>query len=172
MEGIQDRGVEIVSIPAITVKDLVFNYPLKLDSIKNQLTRKPALNDISFEIPQSSRVLLVGMNGSGKSTLLNCLAGKVRVENGDVNVLDKNVFYDTTLNNDIVYVKPDEWGIASFSQPPFSSTSGNLSVDLSVGEMMNSLQNDQKSRRDQLVNILQIDLNWRMNHLLGNERKR
>lgn len=40
----------------------------------------PALNDVSFEIPQGSTFALVGDNGSGKSTLLKCMA-KILVPN-------------------------------------------------------------------------------------------
>ena len=90
MEGIQDRGVTVeegnLQPIAISVKNLSFTYKFDADSIKNQFTSKPALNNINMEIPQGSRVLVVGMNGSGKSTLLKCLAGKFLVEKGTVKI--------------------------------------------------------------------------------------
>ena len=192
MEGIQDRGVEIISeLPAVALKNLSFSFPLTEDSIKNQLSKTPILNEITLDIPYAARVLVVGMNGSGrlillsfnttffnhstmlgKSTLLNCLAGKSFVGGDAIKVMGKNPFYDTSSNDQIRYIKPNEWAIAEYSQPPFSSVKGNLSVDLSVGEMISSIQNEYKSRRDRLVDILQINLLWRMNSLFDHERKK
>ena len=65
---------------AITVEDLVFEYP-----------QVRALDKVGFAIKRGSITALVGPNGAGKTTLLRCiaalelpLAGKIRVDGIDV----------------------------------------------------------------------------------------
>ncbi|QSA98318.1 ABC transporter ATP-binding protein [Methylococcus sp. EFPC2] len=67
-------------LPAITVENLVFEYP----GVR-------ALDDVSFSIARGSITALVGPNGAGKTTLLRCiaaldlpLAGTIRVDGLDV----------------------------------------------------------------------------------------
>lgn len=43
-----------------------------------------AIHDVSFSIPASSLVVIVGANGSGKSTLVNLLAGLHKPTSGDI----------------------------------------------------------------------------------------
>jgi ABC-2 type transport system ATP-binding protein len=53
-----------MSMTAISVEDLVFEYP----GVR-------ALDHVSFSIPVGSITALVGPNGAGKTTLLRCIAG-------------------------------------------------------------------------------------------------
>jgi len=48
--------------------------------------RKPALNDVSFEIPRGQVFGLVGENGAGKTTLIRHLLGLLRAQSGMVRV--------------------------------------------------------------------------------------
>jgi phospholipid/cholesterol/gamma-HCH transport system ATP-binding protein len=52
---------------------------------------RPVLRGIDLTIPRGCLYGLIGPGASGKSVLLKCLAGLVRPERGEVNVLGRNV---------------------------------------------------------------------------------
>ena len=60
----------------------IFNLSKTYTLSKNQNT--PALNGISFELPERGMVFILGRSGSGKSTLLNILSGLDGFDGGDV----------------------------------------------------------------------------------------
>ena len=77
--------------------------------------------NLSFEIKQGEKVVILGLNGSGKSTLLQALTGYLSLNEGeliykkestDIDIeeyykyqsLASPYFYLT--NNDVIYVKP------------------------------------------------------------------
>ena len=44
-----------------------------------------ALNDISFTLPDTGMVFVIGKSGSGKSTLLNLIGGLDSITSGEIN---------------------------------------------------------------------------------------
>jgi ABC-type Mn2+/Zn2+ transport system ATPase subunit len=62
---------------ALEVKGLQFSYPQE---------KKPALQDVSFDIFPGEKVALVGPNGAGKSTLFRLVLGLVKMQKGKINV--------------------------------------------------------------------------------------
>ena len=50
----------------------------------------PALDDVSFQIKQGSRVAIVGGSGSGKSTVLKLLLGLYAPQEGELSVMGEN----------------------------------------------------------------------------------
>mgnify|MGYP000808554241 FL=1 len=42
------------------------------------------LNDVSLNIDNGERVIILGQNGAGKTTLLRCLLGQYRLDSGSV----------------------------------------------------------------------------------------
>ncbi|SRR5258708_2921002 len=71
---------------AISVENLTYYYG----------PSKPALLNLSLDVPKGSRVLLIGANGAGKSTLLQVLAGKRMMPKGmKVTILGQDVFRNT-----------------------------------------------------------------------------
>jgi ATP-binding cassette subfamily B protein len=68
--------------------------------------RKPALNDVSFTIPQGKKVALVGASGSGKSTIAKLLLKYYEPEAGDITVdsTDINEFSNESIRRGISYV--------------------------------------------------------------------
>jgi CCR4-NOT complex subunit CAF16 len=119
-------------------------------------------------LPRGSRTLLVGDNGAGKSTLLRILSGRHMHERGAVTVLGRESFFDTALNESRAYLGTD-WGKRTVA---FSGHGQPLMADIGVAEMMVELQAEFRPRRDELVALLGIDLEWRMHQLSDGQRRR
>lgn len=89
--------------------------------------QRPALRDISFEVPQGTSTAIVGESGSGKSTLLKLLfrfyevdEGAIRIDNRDVRqffieslrehigvVPQDTILFNDTLMYNLLYARPD-----------------------------------------------------------------
>ncbi|MFU2080336.1 lipid A ABC transporter ATP-binding protein/permease MsbA [Avibacterium endocarditidis] len=91
METEKDNGTYEVEKAKgnISFKDVTFSYSGK---------DHPALNHISFEIPQGKTVALVGRSGSGKSTIANLVTRFYEIEQGEITLDGVNI-QDYTLNN-------------------------------------------------------------------------
>ncbi|MDR0856496.1 MAG: ABC transporter ATP-binding protein/permease [Clostridiales bacterium] len=59
-----------------------------------------ALKDVSFSLPSSGMVFLLGKSGCGKTTLLNCLGTMDSFESGSVTVDGKNIAQMTNTEKD------------------------------------------------------------------------
>ncbi|PRT53843.1 putative ABC transporter ATP-binding protein C20G4.01 [Wickerhamiella sorbophila] len=117
------------------------------------------LQDISLNLPTGSRTLLIGANGAGKSTLLRILAGKTLAKLGKTTVDGRDPFRDGLQN--ATYLGT-EWA----SNPT-------VRRDVPVTLLIASVGGDAyPERRDELVDILDIDLTWRMNAVSDGERRR
>ncbi len=57
---------------------------LAVDNITVAYNGTPVLRDVSFEVPQGTRVAVVGPNGAGKSTLFKALVGLLPLRQGRV----------------------------------------------------------------------------------------
>jgi manganese/iron transport system ATP-binding protein len=55
--------------------------------------RRPALEDVSFEVPSASRVAVLGPNGAGKSTLFHAAIGLVAPERGTIRLGSRRVAF-------------------------------------------------------------------------------
>jgi ATP-binding cassette, subfamily B, multidrug efflux pump len=74
------------SPPSIVVRELTFSYPG---------AERPALRDVSFELPAGATLGVFGATGAGKSTLLRCLTrlynpapGAILIDGVDVRAID------------------------------------------------------------------------------------
>mmetsp|Transcript_6297 Transcript_6297/g.9148 ORF Transcript_6297/g.9148 Transcript_6297/m.9148 type:complete len:343 (-) Transcript_6297:169-1197(-) len=146
---------------AVEVKDLSFAY--------DSNPTVTILKNLNMRLETGSRCLLIGANGSGKSTLLRILAGRhLSKPEGGVTVLGMNSFRDTKLNFHRAYLDCD-WGMRTVA---FAGVGVPLMGDIPVHGMMEKLQNSYPERRDELVDMLGIDLNWRMHQLSDGQRRR
>jgi CCR4-NOT complex subunit CAF16 len=150
---------------AIEVKDLTFAY--NSHSSLSTDAEKFVLNSLNLNLETGSRCLLIGANGSGKSTLMRILAGR-HLTQQPVKVLGLNAFRDTKLNFHRAYLDCD-WGMTSIA---FVGASVPLMADIAVHKMMEKLQASYPERRDELVDLLGIDLKWRMHQLSDGQRRR
>jgi CCR4-NOT complex subunit CAF16 len=146
---------------AISITDLTFSY--------DPSTLKPTLENLNLQLPQGSRCLLIGANGSGKSTLLRLISGRhLAKPEGCITVLGLNSFRDTRLNFHRAYLETG-WGLQTVA---FAGCGVPLMADIPVFKMMEKLQNAYPERRDELIEMLGIDPNWRMHMLSDGQRRR
>lgn len=117
------------------------------------------LLDINLKLPPGSRTLLIGANGAGKTTLLRLLAGKTLSKAGSVLVDSRDPFRDVA--SETTYLGT-EWA---------SNTT--VRRDVAVTLLIASVGGDAfPERRDLLIDILDIDLTWRMHAVSDGERRR
>lgn len=163
---------------AIEVKNLTFSYKSSDSgtSLARDYDNNVVLKSLNLTLATGSRCLLIGANGSGKSTLLRILSGRhltksmnaATGESQSVQVLGLNAFHDTRLNFHRAYLDCD-WGMRNVS---FVGNAVPLMADIAVRNMMEKLQASYPERRDELVEMLGIDLDWRMHQLSDGQRRR
>jgi CCR4-NOT complex subunit CAF16 len=161
---------------AIEVNNLTFGYSTNTFTGLSETGGNYILNDLDLKLPTGSRCLVIGANGSGKSTLLRILSGKhlTKAENqingqpSATKVLGLHAFHDTRLNFHRTCLDCD-WGMRTVA---FVGCSVPLMADIAVKNMMEKLQEAYPERRDDLLDLLGIDLNWRMHQLSDGQRRR
>jgi ABC-2 type transport system ATP-binding protein len=81
--------------PAVMPSDLIPGpsaaAAVALRGVRVRYDTVTALDDVTFQVPQGSITGLVGRNGAGKTTAIRLLAGLLRAESGEVEVLGKRV---------------------------------------------------------------------------------
>ncbi|KAG0709611.1 P-loop containing nucleoside triphosphate hydrolase protein [Suillus ampliporus] len=119
----------------------------------------PSLDNITFHLRPGSRTILVGANGAGKSTLLQILAGKRLVKDAEIRIKGLDVFRDSPPG---VTFLGTEWAM----NPVVRS-------DIVVSTFLDSVGGyKHKERRDKLLDILDVDLDWHMHAVSDGERRR
>uniref|UniRef100_A0A2P2PKI1 Uncharacterized protein MANES_12G033800 n=1 Tax=Rhizophora mucronata TaxID=61149 RepID=A0A2P2PKI1_RHIMU len=129
----------------------------------------PLFYDFNLNVPPGSRCLLVGANGSGKTTLLKILAGKHMVGGREVvRVLNRSAFHDTQLvcGGDLAYLG------GSWSKTVGSAGDVPLQGDFSAEHMIFGVEGADPVRREKLIDLLDIDLQWRMHKVSDGQRRR
>ena len=139
----------------IKIKNLIFNYQ----------NSKNLFNNLTLNIEKGSRCLLVGSNGSGKTTLLNILGGKHIINIDSVLVLNQPSFHNTHPK---ITLLTGNWS----KTVSFAGTNVAYQCDISVLKMLQSLKNYDINRLKKLLNVLDIDLSWRMHLVSDGQRRR
>lgn len=143
----------------VRVRGLSFQYSVKTPFV---------LRDISFELGSGQRLLLIGDNGAGKTTLLRVLSGRHLYSEGDVTILGRDTFHDTTLNFERVYMGCD-WGRRTVA---FAGYGCPIQADVKVSDMMKDVQAAFPERKAMLVKLLGVNLEWRMHQVSDGQRRR
>ncbi|KAL9587573.1 MAG: hypothetical protein Q9212_000150 [Teloschistes hypoglaucus] len=119
----------------------------------------PGLQDVNLRLPPGSRTLLIGANGAGKTTLLRLLSGKRLAPAGTVSVAGVDPFKHGLEG--VTYLGL-EWVLNPI-----------VRTDIDVPTLLASVGgNHYQERRDELVQVLDIDLAWRMHAVSDGERRR
>jgi CCR4-NOT complex subunit CAF16 len=135
--------------PNIIINDLSYSFP----------DRTTGLYNVSLELPPRSRTLLIGANGAGKTTLLRLLSGKRLAPSKTVSVGGLDPFKDGLEG--VTYLGL-EWVLNPI-----------VRTDIGVRELLKSVGGDfYTDRKDELVEVLDIDLDWRMHAVSDGERRR
>jgi CCR4-NOT complex subunit CAF16 len=132
---------------AVEVKGLSFTYPG---------APEPVLRDLSFALPAGARCLLLGANGVGKSTLLRVIGGRHMIAGDVVRVLGRPAFHDTALAAEVGFLGGD----FAFRQ------------DITVAEVLAHRPGVDPQRRRRAIEILDVDLGWRMHQVSDGQRRR
>ncbi|TKA68772.1 hypothetical protein B0A49_07335 [Cryomyces minteri] len=135
--------------PSITVNNLSYAFP----------DGSTGLQGLTLNLPPASRTLLIGANGAGKTTLLRLLSGKRMAPSGSVSVAGLDPFTDGLEG--VTYLGL-EWVLNPI-----------VRTDIDVPTLLASVGGDYYTdRRDELVEILDVDLGWRMHAVSDGERRR
>ncbi|KAF9609820.1 hypothetical protein IFM89_018674 [Coptis chinensis] len=114
--------------------------------------------------------MLLHYTCAGKTTLLKILAGKHMVGGRDVEmrVLDCSAFHDTQLvcSGDLAYLG------GSWSKTVGSAGDIPLQGDFSAAHMIFGVEGIDPVRRENLIELLDIDLMWRMHKVSDGQRRR
>src|SRR5262245_45223631 len=136
-----------MSAPAIAVRGLEFGY---------RGDPRRVLAGIDLTVEAGRRVLVIGANGAGKTTLLRVIAGKHLVAPEIVRVLGRPAFHDPDLSTRVEILG---------GRFPFD-------VDLSVTEILARQHAVDAARRDRLIEVLGVDLEWHMHAISDGQRRR
>ncbi|KAF7789445.1 hypothetical protein EIP86_000390 [Pleurotus ostreatoroseus] len=139
----------------ILVHNLTFSFAPNDPSVQSSLV------DVSLQLPKGSRTILIGANGAGKSTLLQILAGKrlISKDGTVVKIKDKDVFRQYPAG---ITFLGTEWAMNPV-----------VRGDIVVADFLNSVGGYRhKTRRDALLDILDVDLDWHMHAISDGERRR
>ena len=135
--------------PQISVRNLSYTFP----------STHTGLQNIDLYLPPASRTLLIGANGAGKTTLLRLLSGKRLAPSGTIQVGGLDPFKDGLEG--VTYLGL-EWVLNPI-----------VRTDIGVRELLQSVGGDYyPERKDELVQVLDIDLDWRMHAVSDGERRR
>lgn len=143
----------------LAINSLTYAYP----------GSSPVISDFTLHLPRGSRCLLLGANGAGKSTLLQVLAGQHMVAPEVVRILGRPAFHDVQLTSsgDLSYL-----GAQWRRDVSFAGYNVALQGDLAAGDMIHGVEGVDPQRRQQLIDLLDIDLQWRLNRVSDGQRRR
>jgi len=140
---------------AVLVSNLSYHY---------QMSPYYSIEDVSMNVPRGAKLLLIGANGAGKTTLLHVLGGKYMVHKEKVRVLEAPPFHETTLasSGDLAFLGTT-WRRANGSA---------VAGDVTARKMLYNVEGIDEARRQRLIELLDIDLDWSMMHVSDGQRRR
>ena len=141
---------------------------IHVDNLTFKYDDNVIFKDLTLEICANNCYVLAGLNGCGKSTLLKVIGGKTLADFDRVKVLGKDPFRDTSLNRDLTFVN-NHWGTQTVA---YSGYNMPLQSSLRVKEMMQAIKLEYPERNSELIDILDINPEWRLNSVSEGQRKR
>ncbi len=130
---------------------------------------EPLFEGLDWEVERGSRVLLIGANGAGKTTVMKIMAGKHMVGREQCKILDVAPFHATDLTSSgrLAYIGGTWQRDISFAGYDIP-----LQGDFSALTMINGIKGVDPKRKARLIEVLDIDENWRMHTVSEGQRRR
>ncbi|KAL3790452.1 hypothetical protein ACHAWO_007142 [Cyclotella atomus] len=145
-------------VDPVNIENLTFAYDMNKD---------PNIVGLNCKIEPNSKVILVGANGAGKSTLLRILTGQIFMGMSSKKFSINGKPKANDQYNGVAYLggtwKRRRTGFEGMC--PYT-------MDVAASEMMADWQEQFKERRDELVRVLGVNLNWRMLECSDGQRKK
>ena len=141
----------------VSIKNLNFSYD-----------NKEVFKDLNINFSSGKCYVVSGLNGSGKSTLLKIIAGKLLCQQDKVSVKGYDPFRKTICNSFINYVN-NEWGMRSVAYCGYNLP---LQSDIKVKDMSVHLKKLYPKRKNELLHVLDVDEEWKLNCISEGQRKR
>mmetsp|Transcript_11030 Transcript_11030/g.12787 ORF Transcript_11030/g.12787 Transcript_11030/m.12787 type:complete len:637 (-) Transcript_11030:508-2418(-) len=145
--------------PIMSIKNLNFSYDIE---------KRRDIVGLDCIVKPNSKVILVGANGAGKSTLMRILTGLLWTSDVEFDEFDINGREKVNDQANGVAYLGERWkrrrtgfeGVCPYT------------LDTAPKEMFVKWQNDHHERRDELVKVLGVNLEWRMNECSDGQRKK
>ena len=156
-----------VSEWGVAVNDLDWSYP-SIDGSPIVGT-EPLIKDMDLKLKPGSCCLLLGANGAGKTTLLKILGGKHMVPKGKVLIHGREAFYDTALttSGQLSYIGGN-WQ----RDVAFAGYGVTLAGDFPAKKMLDSVPGVDPERKKRIIEVLDINPEWRMHQVSDGQRRR
>jgi len=141
----------------VTIKNLDFCYDAGV----------PNIVGLDCIIKPNSKIILVGANGAGKSTLLRILTGQIfmNLKSDEFDVC--GTYRPNDQHNGVAYLG----GVWKRRRTGFEGVCP-YTMDIAARDMMKEWQEKDIKRRDELVRVLGINLDWRMHECSDGQRKK
>jgi len=155
----EKKADDLQSKPVVSIKNLDFTY--------NKESKTKNIIGLNCKIEPNSKIILVGANGAGKSTFLRILTGQIfmGLDSDEFDVNGRSTVNDQA--NGVSYLggtwKRRRTGFEGMC--PYT-------MDCAASEMMATWQEQNLERRDELVKVLGINLDWRMHECSDGQRKK
>ena len=130
---------------------------------------EPLIKGMDLKLKPGSCCLLLGANGAGKTTLLKILGGKHMVPKDKVLIHGREAFYDTglTTSGQLSYIGGN-WQ----RDVAFAGYGVTLAGDFPAKKMLDSIPNVDPARKKRIIEVLDINPEWRMHQVSDGQRRR
>lgn len=153
--------------PVVVVDGLTFSYPATDGRPIPGVA--PMMTGMNLKLYQGECSLLLGANGAGKTTLLKILGGYHMIPQPMVQVLEQPPFHATrlTMSGALSYI-----GGSWTREVAFAGSSVPLQGDFSAGKMIEGIQGVDPARRAEIMEVLDVNPDWRMHQVSDGQRRR
>ena len=165
-----DAPVATIAQPSewgVNVNNLDWSYP-GIDG-SPIVGSEPLIKGMDLKLKPGSCCLLLGANGAGKTTLLKILGGKHMVPKDKVLIHGREAFYDPglTTSGQLSYIGGN-WQ----RDVAFAGYGVTLAGDFPAKKMLDSIPNVDPARKKRIIEVLDINPEWRMHQVSDGQRRR